>query len=771
MAREVDLIGRKRNNGLEWQNVQMRASKNEPDANYSITFDLVCDDSGKIVDWLFMAIHKDEINDVSLVIDGFLRRKLSDVLKGAPIFQTLIDLSRQTMATGRTNRFELYIPWSRKHFLGTMLRINSITLAISLLDVTQKKRIEEEQRSNHEILMNIVDSSPTGICVRDLSGKILVFNESMAKHNKISQGKVIGKNIYEIWPKEVADAFMAKEEKVIEEGRPFRFEEALLIEGVLRTFTTLKFPIRDEHGRIYSIGSVVTDITEQKRIEETLLDNEAWTKAFLENSALIAWMKNEEGQYVYLSKNFENHFNVSLDERGSITEFDLWPEALAESYRKNDRLVLESGNSIEVVEESCNADGDQRWWLSFKFPFNDSSGKRFVGGLGVDITKRMVAEKALQEADRHKDEFLAMLSHELRNPMASIQNGLYILDHVTPGGEQANRAKEIIDRQFGQLCHLVDDLLDVTRINRNKLQLKKERLELITLVQKTIEDYQLVFEQKDIRLNLQAAAGEIYVFGDPTRLAQVIGNLLQNAVKFSDDGGKVQVKVGVDDAHKNVIISFADTGIGIEPELIPHMFEPFIQADKSLDRSNGGLGLGLTLVKGLIELHGGQVDVASPGVGQGTTFELRLPLDFISQSEERQKELYAADRRDCRVLIIEDNMDVAESLRDVVRILGYEVAAAFNGPHGLEMARKCRPDIVLCDIGLPGMDGYAVAKAIRADKFLKEVYLLALTGYALPEDIVKAVEAGFDQHLAKPPEFKSLQQILAQVSKRLKKPI
>ncbi|MBI5545393.1 MAG: PocR ligand-binding domain-containing protein [Deltaproteobacteria bacterium] len=366
---------------------------------------------------------------------------------------------------------------------------------------------------------------------------------------------------------------------------------------------------------------------------------------------------------------------------------------------------------------------------------------------------------SLQEADQRKNEFLAMLSHELRNPLAPIRNSLHLLERAAPGGDQARRAQAVIDRQVGHLSRLVDDLLDVTRIERNKIRLERQVLDLHDLVRRTVEDHRSLFEKSEVQLEVRLEPERVSVSADGTRLAQVIGNLLQNAAKFTGPGGRTEVSVCVDSAERQAVIRVSDTGVGLPPELLGRLFLPFMQADATLDRSKGGLGLGLALVKGLVELHGGGVCARSDGPGRGAEFVVRLPLavEGAATAEPCRANAQPAGRR---VLIIEDNVDAADSLRDVLELAAHEVAVAYNGPEGLAKARELHPEIVLCDIGLPGMDGFEIARAFKADENLRACFLIALSGYALPEDLQRASEAGFERHLAKPLSLERLEELL-----------
>lgn len=368
------------------------------------------------------------------------------------------------------------------------------------------------------------------------------------------------------------------------------------------------------------------------------------------------------------------------------------------------------------------------------------------------------SEKTLREADRRKDEFLAVLSHELRNPLAPIRNSLFVLGRAAPGSEEARKAQLIIDRQVTHLTRLVGDLLDVNRIRVGKIRLQRERIELGDLVRRTMEDQRASFESNGIALEGHFDPGLFWVNADASRLVQALSNLLGNCEKFTPRGGRVVVGLQRDGSH--VYLRVRDTGIGIAAPLLERVFEPFAQAPQANDRTRGGLGLGLAMVKGLVELHGGTVSIASAGEGLGTevTIGLLLEARFAPAADRSEP----PETRSRRVLLIEDNADSADSLSAALTILGHVVEVAYDGATGLERARRFRPEVAICDIGLPGMDGYAVARVFRADEALRSVHLVALTGYAQPEDLHRATEAGFDRHVAKPTSLETLRRVLAE---------
>lgn len=371
-------------------------------------------------------------------------------------------------------------------------------------------------------------------------------------------------------------------------------------------------------------------------------------------------------------------------------------------------------------------------------------------------------EAALREADQRKDEFLAVLSHELRNPLTPITNSLRILKTTDPTGEQAGVAHEVIRRQVDLLTRLVNDLLDLTRVARGKIQLVGEDVNLNDLVTRTVDDHRSLYEHVGVTLELETAPTTVVVHGDANRLVQAIGNLLQNSAKFTGAGGRTRVAVTADQQRSRARISITDTGVGMTPEVVKELFQPFMQGESTLDRSNGGLGLGLALSKRLIELHGGDVSAFSEGVNRGAGFVVELPL---LQPNEYSLSGVAAVSKEVsprRILIIEDNVDAAETLSQVLQYYGHTIAIAHEGASGIGLAKTFAPDVVLCDIGLPGMDGYAVASAFRNDAELNKLFMIALSGYAMPEDARRALAAGFNRHVAKPPDIDHLQRLFAE---------
>jgi signal transduction histidine kinase/ActR/RegA family two-component response regulator len=384
------------------------------------------------------------------------------------------------------------------------------------------------------------------------------------------------------------------------------------------------------------------------------------------------------------------------------------------------------------------------------------------------IADRRRVEQALRDADRRKNEFLAMLGHELRNPLASILYTVQVLRKIGGQNSEATELRDLIERSSLHMTRLIDELLDTSRISQGKVSLRTECLDLVQLIRQAVEDHRYALQQNGLSLTLELPESAVAIQADAVRLSQVIGNLLHNAAKFTDAGGQVAVRLRVSDDRQHAVVEVSDTGIGMEPGTMDTAFEAFTQARTSSGRDGNGLGLGLSLVKGLVELHGGTVEAHSDGPGRGSTFSLTLPLDIHGELPKRVEAGGPASKASaCRVLIIDDSPAVSRSLSMLLRASGHTVAVAADGPSGVEQARQFLPDVVLCDISMPGtMDGYAVARTLRSDAATKSIFLVAVTGFGQDDDRRLALAAGFDRHLSKPVVDTVLDALLAEVTER-----
>jgi PAS domain S-box-containing protein len=538
--------------------------------------------------------------------------------------------------------------------------------------------------------------------------------------------------------------------------RDFEFDVAFTDGRVIHLLGNAA-PLRDESGSLLASVGAFIDITRRKQAEAALAESEARFRHLADALPQMVFDLDAQARDGYFNEQWLRYTGAEISDRETRLGL-LHPDDRSRVSEGWD-AALRSGSPYECECRFRRHDGQYRWVLSRAVPVRDAQGRvaRWFG-TATDIHDLKQTQEALRETSRLKDEFLAMLSHELRNPLAPITNSLYVLDRVEPGGEQARRAHEVIGRQAAHLSKLVNELLDSTRLTRHRIELHREAVDLNVAVGRAVEDHRSLFDEAGVSLDFAPAPRPVPVSADGTRLAQVVGNLLHNAVKYTPSGGHASVRVSVE--PEGATIRIRDDGAGIAPEILPRLFQPFTQARQSLDRGQGGLGLGLALVKGLVDLHGGSVSAHSEGLGMGSEFVVRLPLTTAATpAPEPPRASGTSTPR--RVLVVEDNPDAASSLRETLCLWGHEVAVAQEGARAVECARRFRPEFILCDIGLPGMDGYGVARAVRADETLKDVRLIALTGYALPDDLRKAAEAGFEGHLAKPPKLEELSALLA----------
>jgi len=491
------------------------------------------------------------------------------------------------------------------------------------------------------------------------------------------------------------------------------------------------------------IGHVIlaaTDITEQRRTEREL----RFARFAVDRSHIPLFWIFSDASFFYVNEAACASLGYTREELLRLTILDVDP--LFDRQRWERRW---SDPNREVIFESFHRRKDGS---SIPVEINSNhviyEGVEYSCAFATDITERKREEDSQREVARRKDEFLAMLGHELRNPMASIRNAVAVLCRVGPGDARAEAARNIIDRQSAHMVRIVDDLLDMSRIARGKAILRREQVDWSALVRTTAEDLRPGFEAKGIVLTVSVPETALWVDGDPTRLVQVLSNLLHNAEKFTDRGG-VHVDLHAVPGARTGRLTVEDTGIGMSPETLTGMFEPFAQANVDLARSRGGVGLGLALAKGLVELHGGSIAASSAGLGRGSRLTVELPLRAVP-AQPRPEHAPPEPGR-LRILVIEDNADAAESLKDLLALMGHQVETAADGPSGVRVALDWRPDAVLCDIGLPGeIDGYAVAKALRADPAMRSVLIVALTGYGQAEDQRRAKDARFDAHFTKP---------------------
>ena len=514
------------------------------------------------------------------------------------------------------------------------------------------------------------------------------------------------------------------------------------------------------------LGAVTT---EQHRAEAALRQSEERYRDLFENANDVIYTLDLDGHITSLNRRAEQTFGFSREQCCGKSAADVVPPEYHEHMREALRRKLAGEKAPTVYElEVVSKDGRRvPMEVSSRLILHDG---RPVGvqGTARDITERKRAEEALRQADRRKDEFLAMLAHELRNPLAPLRNGLHLLRLTGDDRAQAEKVLGMMGRQVEHLVRLVDDLLDVSRIMRGMVELRRQPLDLATVIGRAVETVQPFLAAQGHELSVELPPEPVALEGDAVRLAQVFANLLNNAVKYTEPGGHIALSAAR--AGGEVLVSVRDTGIGIAPEILPHVFDLFVQADRSHTRSHSGLGIGLTLVRRLVEMHGGSVTAASAGPGKGSEFVVHLPVTVAGElrvpsppSRDRPDEPGGSPTatRGKRILVVDDNKDAATSLALLLRLGGHSVQVAHDGPEALEAVRSAAPEVVLLDIGMPGMDGYEVARRLRQTPGLEGVLLVALTGWGQEHDRRRSKEAGFDHHLTKPADPQALRDLFA----------
>jgi PAS domain S-box-containing protein len=542
--------------------------------------------------------------------------------------------------------------------------------------------------------------------------------------------------------------------------------------GVRRTILIRTAAIRNERNEIVGAVCANLDITPQVAAERAMKDNEAKFRTIANVIPQVVWSATAEGGNDYL--------NTRWHEFTGMPDAELAGNGWRRFAHADDLPVLlrawerstATGAPMEVEHRLMHHSGQYRWVLNRALPVTGDGGRivRWIGTL-TDIHDKKRGEDELKAAARRKDEFLAMLAHELRNPLAPISSAAQLLGHVAADEKRVRQASDIIGRQVRHLTGLVDDLLDVSRVTRGLVELQRDRVDLKAVVASAVEQARPLVEARHHRLDQSMDAAPAWVDGDRIRLVQVVANLLNNAAKYTPQGGAIALALEVGDSK--VTIAVRDNGIGIGPDLLPQVFELFTQAERTPDRAQGGLGLGLALVKSLVGLHGGSVEADSAGAGLGSTFRVTLPLAQSARTASQHGIKTAADRGAMAavpgarsILIVDDNADAALSLAEILRAFGHQVEVAHEPRRALALAERGWPEIFILDIGLPDIDGYALARRLRAmaeeQPDERAATYLALTGYGQAHDKVLSKAAGFDRHFVKPVDLEALLAALAE---------
>ena len=509
----------------------------------------------------------------------------------------------------------------------------------------------------------------------------------------------------------------------------------------------------------------VRDLTERKAAEEVIRSSEERFRTLAaSNSALTLYEHDRDLRYSWV---FPQHPEFP-DYNIGKTDGELLPAAEGERLMSLKRRVLESGAGVRD-EITVTLPGDVRSYDLMIEPRRDSAGTIIgVSGVAVDITERKRTEQLLRdsearlrETDRRKDEFLAVLAHELRNPLAPIRTALEVLRLSGDGAETVAQLRPMMERQVGYMVRLIDDLLDVSRISSGKFHLQRQPTLLADLVRGAVEANRAAIQAAGVELDVQLPIETVHLDVDPVRFVQVLSNLLNNAAKFTDPGGRIVIHGHVEGSpeHRELALSVIDSGIGISKDMMPRIFDLFTQADQATTRSHGGLGLGLALAKNIVALHGGRIEAHSDGPGRGSRFTVRTPL-AAQTGEAREARAPDAARTDRRVLIVDDNEDSAEALAMLVRIMGGEAVTCSNGLEAIARAATFAPEVIFLDIGMPGIDGYETCRRLREQPRAAKSFIVALTGWGQERDKERAADSGFDAHLTKPADPREIDRLL-----------
>ncbi|MFL6292336.1 MAG: response regulator [Thermoanaerobaculia bacterium] len=641
-------------------------------------------------------------------------------------------------------------------------------------------RLREERERLHAALATLPVTSldPFGIykAIRDAAGEIVDFrveyvNDAASRANGMTREEQVGRTVLEILPHHRESGLFDVYRRVTETGEPFETDAFLFHwdhPPNRRWFDIRATKLGD------GFAAAWRDVTWRRESEESLRRSREHLQFVSDAAAVGVAHCSSDWRFVFVNQMYAARLGLTPDQVMGRGVVEVLGDEVAEAIRPYVESVL-SGVPVEYETEVAYPGAGPRYLHCAYTPEVDAKG-RVIGWVAAitDLTERhrleedlRRSEESLKEADRRKDEFLATLAHELRNPLAPIRNAVQILRVQGPEDPGLQWAREVIDRQVQQLTRLVDDLLDVSRITRGRIELRKERVDLAAVLERALETSRPAVEAARHRLTVAFPEGPVWVAVDLTRMAQVLSNLINNAAKYTRPGGHIEVSASVVDGQAAIAaIEVRDDGLGIAPEMLSRIFDLFAQVDTSLERAQGGLGIGLTIARNLVEMHGGSMQAASAGLGRGSAFTVRLPL----ACEEDARPAAEADRGQeagekagagLRILVVDDNQDSADSLAVWLRLKGHEVRAAYDGPEALAAAREQRPDLVLLDIGMPGMSGYEVARRLRAHPDTRQTRLVAMTGWGQEEDRRQSREAGFDQHLVKPLEPRVLEELLA----------
>jgi two-component system CheB/CheR fusion protein len=643
---------------------------------------------------------------------------------------------------------------SNEELQSTNEELHSVNEELYTVNAEYQRKIGELTQLNND-MDNLLRSTDIGTIFIDADLCIRKFTPQIAR-------------VFNLLPQDVGRRIDAFTHNIDEP----RLQE--IVTRVLHSGEAFEREVRDRTGHWYFLrvlpyrssgpdveGVVLTliDIAALKQVQADLQSLGREVAGILDNSTTFIYVKDLAGRYKMCNRFSEAVLGKSPEDVRGRTDHELLPLETADAIQAHDREVATTGRLHEYLEVIPTPGGEETY-LAVKFPLRDEISRIYaIGAVCTNITERINNEREQQQAILRRDQFLAMLSHELRNPLGAILGAVHVMGRESTS-EAFAHSRRVINRQAHHMARLLDDLLDVSRITQNKIEMRRDVCDLRRAAEDAVNSVEALVLQRKQHLSVTVPDEPVYVEGDLTRLQQIQANLLANASKYNSEGGAIWLTIEHEDSQ--AVIRVRDDGFGIPPEMQDSIFDLFVQSDATLDRSDGGMGVGLTLVRSIVEKHGGTIKVHSAGPGQGSEFVVKLPLTVKRPMTEPRVPSEPAQAERTRVLIIEDNCDVRDMLEMLLRLNGYQVLIASDGAMGLSIIEREHPDVALIDIGLPKLDGFEVARRVRANAANSGVLLVALTGYGQESDRIAALEAGFDAHLVKPLDTEELSKFLRQ---------
>jgi PAS domain S-box-containing protein len=687
---------------------------------------------------------------------------------------------REGKVAGLANHTILVARGGQEHFIddsASPIRGRSgdlVGVVLVFREIGERRRAEEAQRR----LASIVENSDDAIIGKSLEGIVTSWNAGAERLYGYSASEVLGQPSTFLTPDDRIGERSAILVRLKDKDSATQTLETVrrAKDGRLIDVSMSMAPIRDAAGNIIGTSTIARDISAYKRAaekvrraQEALEKSEKLYRAIGESIDYGVWVCEPDGRNIYASDSFLNLVGLTQAE---CSEFGwgtvLHPDDVERTMAAWKECIRTEGR-WDVEHRFKGRDGQWHPTLARGGPVRNERGQIVAwAGINLDIGRLKEAEERLQEADRNKNDFLAVLSHELRNPLAPLLNALAILNRPDAGRETLAEARDMAERQVHHLARLVDDLLDVSRITHGKIELRKEPMELQAAVARAVETALPAIEGQRHELTVHLPKEPVWLQADLVRIAQVLSNLLNNSAKYTTPGGKISLEV--EEAGGEAVVRVRDTGIGIPEAALPRVFEMFAQAAPADSRSPMSLGVGLRLVKSLVELHRGKVEARSAGPGKGSEFVVRLPTTAPPAHPVEVAVPAAPVTSPRQVLVVDDNADAAASLAVLLKLEGHETRVAHNGPSALDEVERSRPDVVFLDIGMPGMDGYEVARRLRARHGASALKLIALTGWGQEHDRERAQAAGFDHHLTKPVAPDALQGLLSEDARLMFRP-